>query len=194
MATVAETGGTAVEEPPRPGWRRRYVLVALALLAVVGALAATKGAQIATILGFAKRARAAGPPPETVSAVRAETQTWNETLESVGSIAPARGVNISNDAPGIVSKIAFESGATVREGQALVELDAGVERAQLASARARRNLAESNARRTRSLLASGSVAAVEGETEESQLASAKADEAALAAQIERNLHVPQVPA
>jgi len=154
---------------------------------LAGALAAIKGAEIATILGAAKRGKAAGPPPETVSAVRAETQTWSETLESVGSIASARGVNISNDAPGIVSKIAFESGATVREGQVLVELDTSVERAQLASARARRKLADSNARRTRSLLASGSVAPAEGETEESQLASAKADESALEAQIDRKI-------
>ena len=187
MATIADTRGTAVGDPPHPSRRRRYVFVALGLLVLAGALAAIKGAEIATILGAAKRGKAAGPPPETVSAVRAETQTWGETLESVGSIASARGVNISNDAPGIVSKITFESGATVREGQVLVELDTSVERAQLASARARRKLADSNARRTRSLLASGSVAPAEGETEESQLASAKADEAALEAQIDRKI-------
>src|SRR5262249_23809659 len=106
MATLAESGGPTAREPRHSRRRGRYLLVALGLIIVVGALAATKGAQIGTILGFAKRAKAAGPPPETVSAFRAEQQTWNETLESVGSIASARGVNISNDAPGIVSRIA----------------------------------------------------------------------------------------
>jgi membrane fusion protein (multidrug efflux system) len=187
MATAVETGGGMAAERRPPRRHRRYFVVALGLLLVVGGLAALKGAEIATIIGAGKKMQAAGPPPETVSAARAETQVWNETLESVGSIASARGVNISNDAPGIVSKITFDSGATVREGQVLVELDTSVERAQLASARARRKLAESNAQRTRSLLASGAVAPAEGDTLESQLSAAKADEAALTAQIERKI-------
>jgi len=153
----------------------------------VGVLGGIKGAEIATIIRAAKAGQAAGPPPETVGATRAEQQTWNETLESVGSVTSSRGVNISNDAPGIVSKIAFESGATVRPGQILVELDTKVERAELASARARKQLADSTARRTRALVASGAIASVQQETDESQLAAASGDAAALAAQIERKV-------
>jgi membrane fusion protein (multidrug efflux system) len=172
---------------PHRGRGKLYLFVALGLVILVGALAAVKGAQIATLVKFGKRAQAAGPPPETVSSSVAEEQTWNETLESVGSVAASRGVTISNDAPGMLSKITFESGATVRAGQVLLELDASVERAELASARARRALAATNAGRTRTLAASGSVPPSQKDTDEAQLAAATADEKAIAAQIERKI-------
>lgn len=161
--------------------------LALVLLAVVGALALLKGAQIFTVVKGGKRMQAAGPAPETVSTFVATIQTWNETLEAVGSVATGRGVNISNDAPGIVSRIAFESGATVRAGQVLVELDSRVERAQLASVRARKKLAEVNAKRSRALFASGSIAPAQEDTDESELAGAAADETAILAQIDRKI-------
>jgi membrane fusion protein (multidrug efflux system) len=155
------------------------------VLAIIAVLAGLKGAQIATLMRAGKKAQAAGPPPETVGSFVAEQQTWNETLESVGSVASSRGVSISNDAPGIVTKISFESGKKVRAGQVLVELDARVDRAQLASARARHGLAATNAERTRTLARSGAVAPAQKDTDEAQLASAVAEENALLAQIER---------
>jgi membrane fusion protein (multidrug efflux system) len=187
MATSANHGADIVPRRSPPRRAKRYLLVALGLLVLIAMLAGLKGAQIATLIGAGKRAQAAGPPPETVSSRVAEQQTWNEMLQSVGSVASARGVSISNDAPGIVSKIAFESGKTVRAGQVLVELDTSVERAQLASARARRGLAATNAERTRILARSGAVAPAQKDADETQLASAAADEKALAAQIERKI-------
>jgi membrane fusion protein, multidrug efflux system len=187
MATTANHGADLVprRSPPRRG--KRYLLVALGLLALIAVLAGLKGAQIATLVGAGKKAQAAGPPPETVNSRVAEQQTWNEMLQSVGSVASARGVSVSNDAPGVVSKIVFESGRTVRAGQVLVELDTRVERAQLASARARRALAATNAERTRTLARTGAVAPAQKDADDTQFASAAADENALAAQIERKV-------
>jgi membrane fusion protein (multidrug efflux system) len=187
MATTANHGADIAPRRSPPRRRKQYLLVALGLLLIIGVLAGLKGAQIATLIGAGKRAQAAGPPPETVGSFVAEEQTWNEMLQSVGSVASARGVTISNDAPGIVSKIAFESGKTVRAGEVLVELDTKVERAQLASARARRALAATNAGRTRVLAQSGAVAIAQKDADETQLASATADENALTAQIERKI-------
>lgn len=187
MASTANHGAEVVPRRSRPRRGKRYLLVALGLLATVGVLAGLKGAQIATLMGAGKRAQAAGPPPETVNSFVAIEQTWNEMLQSVGSVASARGVNISNDAPGIVSKIAFESGKKVRAGEVLVELDTRVERAQLVSARARRALASTNAERTRNLARSGAVAPAQKDADETQLASAAAEENALMALIERKI-------
>lgn len=190
MATTADTGtGIAPRRTRRAGggrWRR-YILVALGLLALVGVLVALKGAQIFTIMKAGKRSQAAGPPPETVSTFIAASQTWNETIDAVGTIATARGVTISNDASGIVARISFESGETVHPRQVLAELDTRVERAQLESVRARKKLAAVNAERTRTLFASGSIAPAQMDADESQLAAATADEGALLAQIERKI-------
>jgi membrane fusion protein (multidrug efflux system) len=170
------------------GSRRRGLRILgamVGLLALVGLLGGVKGAQIMTLIGAGKKMKAAGPPPETVATSVAREQTWDQTLESVGSVAAAQGVSIGNDAPGIVSRIAFESGETVREGQLLVELDTRVERAQLASARARQALAQETLKRTQALVATGAIARSQLDTDTSQLDAATADAAALAAQIDR---------
>src|SRR5947209_4089234 len=69
----------------------------------------------------------------------------------VGTVAAVRGVAVSNESPGVVTAIHFESGQVVRAGQVLVELDTSVERAQLASAEARKDLAQLGAGRSRAL-------------------------------------------
>ena len=68
---------------------KRPVILALTLGAsvLVAILAGLKGAQIAKLIGFGKRAQAAGPPPETVNTYVATEQSWEQTLRSVGSVA-----------------------------------------------------------------------------------------------------------
>lgn len=185
--------GEPVREAPRSGpapapkrrrvWR--YVVTILGLLLVVAALAAVKGAQIATLIGFGKQMQAAGPPPEAVSTTRAVEQSWERSLSAVASIVSAKGVAVSNDAPGIVARIHFESGQTVKQGQVLVELDSSVERAQLRSARARQKLADTSLKRSQDLIASGVVARAQVDQDEAAFATAQAEESGLLAQIER---------
>jgi len=165
--------------------RVRYFVVVMGFVAVVAALVGIKAAQISSLIGMGKQMQKAGPPPETVATFVAERQTWEGTLSAVGSVTAARGVAVSNDAPGIVSRILFDSGATVREGQVLVELDTGVERAQLASAQARQDLAHLTATRSHTLLASDSISKAQVDSDEAQLKSATTDTSALAAQIGR---------
>jgi membrane fusion protein (multidrug efflux system) len=188
MAThaITTTGGAA---PPRRQ-RRRPRARWLVLAAVVGfvlLLLVLKGAQIATLIGFGKRAQKAGPPPETVSTGMAVEQTWDQTVNAVGSIASARGVTISNDVAGIVWRIHFESGATVHKGEVLVELDSRVEKAQLESAKARQSLATSNLDRSSKLFKTGSIAQAQLDADTSGLASSVADVTAIQAQIDRKV-------
>jgi membrane fusion protein (multidrug efflux system) len=163
----------------------RYLLSILVLVGVVAALAGMKTAQISTLIGAGKKMAAAGPPPEIVATYISEKQTWEGTLSAVGSIAAARGVSVSNDAPGIVSRILFDSGGSVRAGQTLVELDTSVERAQLASARARRDLARVTLGRSQSLLASASISKAQVDSDQAQVETATRDAEALEAQVER---------
>jgi membrane fusion protein (multidrug efflux system) len=165
----------------------RYVLVILGLVILIGTLVAIKGAQIAMLMGMGEEMKKAGPPPEVVSTAPAKKQTWEVTLSAVASVVSARGVEVSNDAPGMVSRLHFDSGDAVKRGDLLVELDTSVERAQLSSLRARRELAETSARRSQALAQSGAVAQSQVDTDVSQLKSLTADAAALGAQIERKL-------
>src|SRR5215831_2051307 len=96
-------------------------------------------------------------------------------------------VAVSNEVPGTVSKIRFESGQIAKEGQVLVELDAEVERAQLASVDARRDLAGRNAERSRKLAAGNVISKAQLDDVEAQLKTATTDTAALRAQVDRKV-------
>src|SRR3954453_10454414 len=133
---------------------RIFVATGISLV-VIGVLAGTKFAQISSLIRFGKAAQAAGPPPEAVGTAVAKGGEWESLLESVGSVAAGRGVTISNEVPGLVRAIRFDSGAKVRAGQGRVDLDASVERAELASLRVRENLATTTAVRTRRMEAGG---------------------------------------
>src|SRR5689334_22529214 len=105
MATVAgpidESGGSE-----HGGGRRRrptrYLPVAFGLLVLVGVLVGLKCAQISTIKAFAAKSQKSGPPPETVTTARAQEQSWDRTLDTVGSVATTRGVSIGNEVAGTV--------------------------------------------------------------------------------------------
>jgi membrane fusion protein (multidrug efflux system) len=163
----------------------RIVVAVGVSLAVVGLLAGTKFAQISSLMRFGKAAQAAGPPPEAVGTVVAKGAEWESLLESVGSVAAGRGVTITNEVPGVVKAIRFDSGAKVRPGQVLVELDASVERAQLSSLQARRDLATTSAERTRHLAAGGASTKAQLDADEAQLKTVSADALALEAQIDK---------
>ncbi len=165
----------------------RYVLPVLGLFALIGVLVAIKFTQISSLMNMGKEMAKAGPPPETVSTATAQSQSWEGTLSAVGSITAAKGVVVSNDAPGVVSHIYFESGAVVRQGQTLVNLDTSVERAQLASSRAKMDLATLTVNRSRALVKSNTIAQAEADNDESQLKTASTDANAIAAQIDRKI-------
>jgi membrane fusion protein (multidrug efflux system) len=128
---------------------KRMLIMLAATTVFVGALGFVKFRQIQTAIG---QAASFQPPPEAVTTVVAEMQEWPATLDAIGTVAATQGVTVSADLPGIVERIGFESGAWVREGEVLALLDTRQERAQLAAAEARRELARQNFARMQDLL------------------------------------------
>jgi membrane fusion protein, multidrug efflux system len=165
----------------------RYIIATLGLLAVLAALTGVKAAQISTLIQAGKQMQKVGPPPEMVSTAVAGEETWEGMIGAVGSVVAGKGVTLSNDAPGIVTRLAFESGQLVRAGQVLLELDSGVERAQLASIRARQSLAGQSLERSKVLVKSGSIAPAQLDADQASFKSSVADAGALAAQINRKI-------
>lgn len=165
--------------------RMRYVVAGGVILLLVSGLAGVKYKQISLLINFGKAAEAMGPPPEAVGTAVASKAEWQSLLSAVGSVAAARGVTVTNEVPGVVKAIKFESGAQVRAGQVLVELDSSVERAQLRSLVARQELAKTSADRSRKLFERGAITRAQLDQDESQNKTVDADVAALRAQIDR---------
>ncbi|MDB4947074.1 MAG: putative Co/Zn/Cd efflux system rane fusion protein [Labilithrix sp.] len=165
----------------------RYLVAVGGLLLVVGLLVAIKFTQISGLIKMGKEMEKAGPPPEVVSTAVAKEDTWEGTVSAVGTISAVKGVQVSNDAPGVVTAIRFDSGQVVKQGDILVELDSNVERAQIAALEARRELASTNAGRTRALVASNSIPKSQLDSDEALVKSSQSDLSALQAQIARKV-------
>lgn len=159
----------------------------LAVLAFVGSLAAIKADQIGLLIQTGKAAQEKGPPPETVGTRIAQAEDWNTSLSAVGNVEAERGVTISNESPGIVVKVNFDSGDKVKSGAVLVELETQVERAQLASTEAQLELSETNLRRATALRAHQVNTEAELETANAELKRLQAEVSAIRAQIERKV-------
>lgn len=98
------------------------------------------------------------PIPSFPVTVEQVTPTdWTPRIAAIGFIEPIQGINVSNEAAGVVRVIHFESGQKVSTGDILLELDADVEKANLRSAEGRLPAVRANLERMRQLFARGSV-------------------------------------
>ena len=131
---------------------KRMVLMLAAVAAFVSAIGFVKYRQIQTAIAQASSYQ---PPPEAVTTLVVREEVWDERLSAIGTAAAVQGVTVSADLPGIVEKISFDSGQSVRAGEVLVVLDSRQEQAQLAAAEARRELSGLNLERIRGLRAKG---------------------------------------
>ncbi len=95
------------------------------------------------------------PPPVTVSATQARTESWQPRIEAVGSLSAVQGVDLAAEVAGVVKEIAFTSGDDVAKGALLVQLDDAADQAELPGLRARVKQAERNLERTRKVVEQG---------------------------------------
>ncbi|HEV8199525.1 MAG TPA: efflux RND transporter periplasmic adaptor subunit [Candidatus Polarisedimenticolia bacterium] len=116
---------------------KRMLIMLAIVVGLLGLIGYYKYSQITTAMAAGAAFK---PPPEAVTTVVAGAADWDQTLSAIGSVTPVQGVTVSADLPGQVQAIAFESGRSVKAGQVLVQLDISQEKAQLASAEAKREL------------------------------------------------------
>jgi len=137
---------------------KRMILMLVLVTAGIGALAYVKFNQIQAAMA---QGAAYQPPPEAVTTTVAQEERWPSTLVAIGTVTAVQGVTVSADLPGIVNRIAFESGMSVEEGDILVELDTRQEQAQLVAAEAERDLARLNFSRLEGLINRGAISRAE---------------------------------
>jgi membrane fusion protein (multidrug efflux system) len=144
---------------------KRMIVMLAVTAGTIGILGFVKFRQIQEAMG---QAASFQPPPEAVTTVVARQEKWPATLSAIGTVAAVQGVTVSADLAGIVAHIAFESGASVHEGDLLVQLDTKQEQAQLAQQQARsaaveasRELARLNFDRMQGLVNQGAITRAE---------------------------------
>ncbi|UTV27792.1 efflux RND transporter periplasmic adaptor subunit [Photobacterium atrarenae] len=126
------------------------------------------------------------PEPEfPVTVMEAMPADWVPAIEAIGFIEPNQGVTITTEVSGVIDKIDFESGATVKAGQPLVYLDSSVEKANLKSSEARLPAAKAKYIRYQGLYKKGSISKEAYDDAEASYFSLSADIESLKATIGR---------
>jgi len=160
---------------------KRMVLMLGVVAVLLTALGFMKFKQVET----AVHAAAFQPPPEAVTSIVVKREQWPATMGVIGTMEAVHGVTVSADLPGVVERIAFDSGQAVRAGDVLVELDTRQERAQLASLQAQSELARVNYGRMEQLVNAGVISRMEYDQASAQQKATEANVAEIRATIER---------
>lgn len=162
--------------------RKRMLLMLAGAVVFIGAIGAVKYGQIRK--GMAQQA-AFQMPPEAVTTIVAKNEAWPATLSAIGTVTAVQGVTVAADLPGIVAKISFESGKSVRAGDVLIQLDTKQEQAQLAAAQAQGELARIGLERMTGLRGKGIAAQAEWDRADAEQKQAEARVGEIRATISR---------
>ena len=161
---------------------KRMILMLVVVAVIIGVLGFIKVRQFQAM---AQQFAAMQPPPEAVTTIVAQREEWPATLSAIGTVAAVQGVTVSADLPGIVDRVAFESGRTVRQGDILVQLDTRQEQAQLAAAEAQLELSRLTYERMKGLVEQDAVSRAEFDTAAAAQKQAEARIREIRATIER---------
>ncbi|WP_431859732.1 efflux RND transporter periplasmic adaptor subunit [Azospirillum sp.] len=149
---AAQDHGAAAPVARRPVSRRglivRLIVTALILALLGGALYGFNTFRAKAISDFFANNK---PPPTPVALAEATVQSIPKYLTAIGTLAASRQVTVAPEVAGRVTQITFESGARVKAGDPLVQLNDAIEQADLLAQRAQARLAELNLERARDL-------------------------------------------
>lgn len=126
-------------------------------------------------------ANANRPVPVEVAVINPEA--FSNTLNVTGSVMPNEVLELKSEVPGIVERISFEEGQSVKKGQLLFSIRNTDLQAQLEKARARQQLFSDSENRYRQLLEREAVSQEEYDIATNDLRTAEADIRLLEAQI-----------
>ena len=138
----------------------------------------------------AAAARDAGAPLR-VETITPETVTFAETVTAVGTARAHRAVDLLPQSGGRITRIAFQPGDRVAEGQVLLDLDSRAEQADLSAAEATLAEAQAGFDRQQSLNRTGSASDAAYQTARAELLRAEAErDRALVTLEDRALRAP----
>ena len=133
---------TGVESRPRPPRRKLVLRLSIMTLLLVVVLGGLYGFEKFREMKIAEFFAANVPAPVPVTAVVAASESIPEFLNGIGSVVAVHQVSVAPEVEGRITRILFDSGAEVKAGDALVQLNDDPERADLANFEALANLAQ----------------------------------------------------
>jgi membrane fusion protein (multidrug efflux system) len=157
------------------GTTKRMIIMLIIAAVLVGGVVWFQGFKNSMI---AKAIKGQSNPPQTVSTMVAQESSWQPTVEALGNLRASEQASLSAEVGGLVTAIHFDSGAKVRAGQALVELNPSPLKAQLAQLQAQAALAELNLKRDTAQLKVQAISQAVVDTDAATLKSAQAQVAA----------------
>jgi membrane fusion protein (multidrug efflux system) len=113
-------------------------------------------------------------PTATVTVIKAELQSWQPQLTAVASLRASRGVDVTTELDGMVSAVHFNSGANVKAGDLLLELNTDTDVAQLKSLQASADLAAKVLERSKAQFAVEAISHTQLDTDTADLESKQA--------------------
>ncbi len=105
-----------------------------------------------------------GMPPAVVSAAMAVSVPWQQQIQATGSLAAFEGIVLKPEIAGRITKIFFNSGQDVKQGDPLIQLNPNILQAQVEQDKANLALAQRQYQRYNDLLKEHAVAKADYDT------------------------------
>jgi membrane fusion protein (multidrug efflux system) len=161
---------------------KRFIIAAILLVLVGGGLVGFNLFRSQAIKDyFANMPR----PALTVSTIAVESVTWHPTIDAIGTVSAAAGVNLAVELAGIIRQVNFKANDDIAAGQLLVQIDDRMERADLAAVEATLANDQQTLERTRQLRERGVNSAVTLENAQTAVAASQAQVDRLKAVLDR---------
>src|SRR5579872_256543 len=125
--------------PSRAKQIRWFVLVALLVAVVLGGLYGFNAYRAKAIATFFANNK---PPPTQVTAVTATSETVPRFASGIGSLEAVRQVTVTPEVGGRVNEIDFTSGADVKQGDKVIQINDAPDLGDLANYQAQARLAQ----------------------------------------------------
>ncbi len=150
---------------------KRFIIAAILLVLVGGGLVGFNLFRAQAIKDFfANMPR----PSLTVSTFEAKPVTWRPTIDAVGTVSAANGVDLAVETGGIVRQVNFKANDDITAGQLLVQLDDRTEKADIAAAEAQLASDQQTLERSRTLSERGVNSTVTLENAQTTVAASQA--------------------
>ena len=167
---------------------KRWIVTFLACCVVAAILV---GYKIMGDRAAAEQGAAAPEYSETVEAALVETIDYQPAADVLGQVVAPQQMNLRTEVAGTISEVNFESGAAVKKGQLLIQLSVVEEQAQLQSAIARAELAQTSKKRLIKLRDSNVASQEQFDRADADLKIAQADQGIIEANIaKKTLRAP----
>tara|TARA_R110000744_G_scaffold230861_1_gene349034 strand:- start:274 stop:1545 length:1272 start_codon:yes stop_codon:yes gene_type:complete len=131
---------------------KRFIIAFVLLVLVCGGIVGFNLFRDEAIEQFFANRKA---PASTVSTMVVEPITWTPGIDALGTVGAAQGVDLTVETSGIVKEILFSANERVTQDKVLVQLDDGVQKADLAAATTQAALDQQTLDRARELKARG---------------------------------------